>query len=117
MPETELLLYDRFKTDLRAAMKTRDVAAVKALRTLIAAVDNAGAVALPAGTPAMASSGEPAEPGDVARRPVSESEVRDLVIAEVAELTAAIETYAAAGHDDEVGRLAAQLATVSIYLD
>lgn len=102
-------------------MRARDKAAVSALRTTLAALDNAEAVAAgatgPRGSAAMEESPAGAGATEVARRELSEHETADIVRAEIAErLTAAAELTAPA-YADRAVRLRAEAAVLTGFLD
>ncbi len=92
-------------------MKARDAAAVSALRSALAAIDNAESVDAPSvgkkysGPIAGAVSGLGA--AEAPRRELSEDEIEDIVRAEVAERRAAAKEYGSLGRDDDGHRLTA----------
>lgn len=105
-------LHDRLKDDLKSAMRNRDQVRVKTLRSLISAIDNAGAVAV--------------EPGpyevkvgldhDVERSKVTEDQMRTLVLAERGELLRAAGEYRDLGLHLEAEGLEAQAEIAEGYL-
>ena len=104
MPDAELAFRARLAADLKTALKTRDAAEISAVRSLIAAIDNAGAVATPAkNVPVYGQS------GDVPRRDLSPADLEHLLGAEIAEREEAVATYEAGGQRDAAERLRAQL--------
>jgi uncharacterized protein len=116
-------LRGRLRGALPAAMKARDGAAVAALRSALAAIDNAEAVApAPGGSPAAA--GHPDLAGTVAglgaaeveRRHLQEAEVEQIVQAEVADRRAAADAYERAGQAERAGRLRAEAEVLSSHL-
>jgi uncharacterized protein len=104
-------LRQRLASALTAALKGRDKIAASALRSALAAIDNASAV--PAGPAPAASTGSPHFAGAVAglgaaeaeRRDLSEAEIEEIVRTEVAERQAAAQTYLRAGHPGQADRL------------
>jgi uncharacterized protein YqeY len=110
----------RLRRALPPAMKARDRPAVAVLRTTIAAIENAGAVAA---TPAPLGSGEFAGAtiglgsGDAARRELTEDEVAAIVRAEIDERVAAAEDYTRTGRPDEATRLTAEADLLRSHLD
>jgi|HubBroStandDraft_2_1064218.scaffolds.fasta_scaffold590820_2 uncharacterized protein YqeY len=108
---------------LRAALRTRDQAAMAALRSALAAIANAEAVSPDAFPPAAAGSahfaGATAGPGatEVARRVLSEADQIQIVRAEIAERQQAASKYAAAGHAARGARLQAEADVLSAALD
>ena len=106
---------------LTTAMKARDSDARSALRTAIAAIDNAEAVAAPsteapvtsahvAGTRSGAGSTE------AARKQLGGNEVRDILRGQVAEHASEADRYDALGQADAAERLRRQARTLEAYL-
>ena len=101
----------RLHLALRQALKARDTIATSALRSALAAIDNAGAVP-PAPAPA-AGAGGPHVAGAVAglgaaeaeRRSLTAAEVEEIVRTEVAERQAAARDYDRVGHAEQADRL------------
>ena len=101
----------RLQLALREALKARDTIATSALRSALAAIDNAGAVP-PAPAPA-AGAGGPHVAGAVAglgaaeaeRRSLTAAEVEEIVRTEVAERQAAARDYDRVGHAEQADRL------------
>jgi uncharacterized protein YqeY len=112
----------RLRDALKTAMRTRDATAVAALRSALAAVDNAEAAdpshAPAPGTEEAAFAGTVAGvgAGDVARRVLSEADVADLIGAEVAERDRTAETYRRAGRDEAADRLRAEADVLRPFL-
>jgi uncharacterized protein len=101
---------DRLQTALRVALKQRDAAAVSALRSALAAIGNAEALPAPAGQRGGAGryvAGSIAGLGaaEASRRVLTEAEIGDIVISEIAERRAAAARYEQAGHADRADRL------------
>ena len=111
MADHESAVRQRLASALTAALRARDKIAASALRSALAAIDNASAV--PAGPAPAAGTGGPHFAGAVAglgaaeaqRRYLSEAETEQIVRTEVAERQAAAQTYERAGHRDQAGRL------------
>jgi uncharacterized protein len=112
----ESTVRQRLASALTAALKARDKIAASALRSALAAIDNAGAVPAgpaPAGLAPAAGTGSPHFAGAVAglgaaeaqRRYLSEAETEEIVRTEVAGRQAAALTYERAGHRDQADRL------------
>ena len=101
---------DRLHQALRDAMRARDRAAASALRSALAALDNAGAVP-PGPGPAAASGPHFAGAvaglgaGEAPRRGLAAGESEQIVRAEIAEREAAAAGYAQAGHGEQARRL------------
>jgi hypothetical protein len=101
----------RLRSALAAALKSRDRAAVAALRSALSAISNAEAVPLDASGPAMANSPHVAGAsvglgaGEATRRGLSPTDVDDIVRVEVDERERAALGYAGAGHPERAGRL------------
>jgi uncharacterized protein YqeY len=98
--------------DLRAAMKARETIRVATLRSMIAALDNATAVAVDPTLVPM----EGRTP-DVPRREVSVQEQLDILHAEAAGRRSAMQRYQQLGKADEAERLRAELAVFAAYID
>ena len=112
-------LHDRLRRGLPAAMKARDRTAVAALRSALAAIDNAQAVDPPqpppgdggvepagaGGHPGLAGTVAGVGAAEVARRRLSEAQMAELVRGEIAEREGAADGY------ERVGQLLAS------YLD
>ena len=100
----------RVAGDLRAALKARDAAEISALRSLLSALDNAGAVATTArNVPVYGRSGA------VPRRALSAREVEGLVAGEIAEREASIADYERGGHPEAADRLRAEARVLARY--
>lgn len=112
-------LRDRLRAAVPAAMKARDRSTVAALRSALAAIDNAEAVD-PADGAARAGAIETSPVGvgaaEVARRMLSEADVAAIVTTEISERRAAAATYELAGHSDRATRLVAEADALAMYL-
>lgn len=112
----------RLKAALKVAMKARDAAAVNGLRTALAAIDNAEAVAVPASTAAplvegvIAGAAAGVGATEVARRELTEDEVVAIVAAEVAERRDAADEYRTAGQFGRAARLTAEADALAAHL-
>jgi hypothetical protein len=108
----------RLQHGLRAAMKARDTAAVKALRGALAAIANAEAVdasyesAVPRGSGPIAGAVSGLGAGEVARRDLAESDVVALVQREIEDRAAAAREYERLGRTVEAAELHAQCAAL-----
>ena len=109
------------RQDLTAALKARDTDAVAALRTAIAAIDNAQAVPASSPSPAADSThvagtrsgaGSPEAP----RRQLGSGELRDILRAQITEHTREADRYAALGQADAAERLRRQARTLMAHL-
>lgn len=106
---------------LITALKARDTDALAALRTAIAAIDNAQAVSASAPAPAVASAhvaGACSGPGstEAARRQLGRGELSDILRAQVAEHTREADRYDALGQAEAAERLRRQARTLTAYL-
>ena len=100
-------------------MKARDRVAVAALRSAIAAIENAEAVdlaALATGSLAIELSPVGVGAAEVERRLLTESEVAAIVRAEVAEREAAAQGYEQAGRLDRADQLRAEAGALTAHL-
>jgi uncharacterized protein YqeY len=101
----------RLQLALGEALRARDKVAISALRSALAAIDNASAVpAAPA--PAAGADGSHFAgtvaglgAGEAERRRLTEAEAEQIVRAEVAERQAAARGYDQTGHADQAARL------------
>ncbi|WP_426241610.1 hypothetical protein [Nocardioides sp. LHG3406-4] len=109
---------EALRAALTAAMKSRDRAAVSVYRSALAAIDNAGAQPVTDMPAAGAVEGARLGVGaaDAARRELTEVQVRDIVVAEVAERRAASEEYAAA-HTERAAALRQEAEILQAVLD
>lgn len=109
----------RLREALRAGMKSRDRVAVTALRSALAAVDNAEAVqtAAPAyQSPAIEESPVGVGVGDVERRVLTEADVMEIVRGEMTDREAAAADYDAAGRPDRAKSLRAEAQVLALHL-
>ena len=101
----------RLQLALHEALRARDTAATSALRSALAAIDNAGAVpaapapAAGAGGPHFAGAAAGLGAGEAERRSLTEAEAEQIVRAEAAERQAAARDYDQTGHADQAARL------------
>jgi uncharacterized protein YqeY len=106
---------------LRDAMRARDRVAASALRSALAALDNAGAV--PAGPPTAESGPHFAGAvaglgaGEVPRRGLAAGEAERIVRAEIAEREAAAAGYEGVGHGEQARRLRQEARILTSALD
>lgn len=100
----------RLEQALREALRSRDQAAVAALRSASAAIANAEAVPLPAGSApggnqVIAASAAGLGSTEAARRMLTDEQADQIVRAEIAERRDAADFYQQSGHDDRADRL------------
>ena len=104
-------LTERLHAGLRAALRSRDMVAAAALRSALAAIANAEAVATDSPAVAPASSEHVAGAvaglgaGEAKRRVLTDAEVGQIVDAEIAERMAAALVYESTGHAQHAMRL------------
>jgi uncharacterized protein YqeY len=112
-------LRTRLRADLRAAMKAQRRDEMAALRTLIAAIDNAESVddATPAPPPGehVAGALHGIGAGESERRTLSEREVQRVVEAEFWERDAQAERLEMLGRADDASRLRNEAAVIARY--
>jgi hypothetical protein len=106
---------------LITALKTRDADAMAALRTAIAAIDNAQAVPASDQTPTPASThiaGARSGAGstEAPRRQLGGGELRDILRAQITEHAREADRYHALGQADAAERLRRQARTLTAYL-
>lgn len=108
-------LREQMKADLRQAMKARQSATVATLRALLAAIDNAEAVPVPAATipvePILGQSHE------VPRKLLSADDIRQIIQKEADERREASVKYANLGLSDEAERLQTTATLIETYLN
>jgi hypothetical protein len=107
-------LIERLRAALPAAMKARDGAAVTALRSALAAIENAAAVAPRASEFGLPALGVGAT--EVERRAVDDAEAERIVRAEVGERLTAADEYDGHGRDDHATRLRAEAGALTQFL-
>ncbi len=108
----QIVWEERLKADLRIAVKARQNSTISAIRSMLAAIDNAGAVELDESlTPTVGTS------GDVPRRILSEEQVQEILHREAENRRSAIATYERLRRQEEADRLRAELAVFGRYLD
>jgi uncharacterized protein len=113
----------RLQLALREALGARDTVATSALRSALAAIDNASAV--PAAPAPAAGTGGPHFAGTVAglgageaeRRRLTEAEAEQIVRAEVTGRQAAARDYDRTGHASQAGRLRAEAQVLLSVID
>jgi len=103
---------NHIKSDLKQAMKARDMASVMTLRSLLAAIDNAESVQL--SEPISPSIGKT---NDVPRRELTEENLQEIFQKERDERLSAITEYERFGKDEEAERLRVETALIASYLD
>jgi uncharacterized protein len=118
-PSHETSLRQRLRTALVAAMKERDRVAVSALRSALAAIDNAEAVdatAVASGSLAIESSPVGIGGAEAGRRALSGEDIAQIVRSEVADREAAALEYDRAGRPERAEPLRAEARVLSSYL-
>ena len=99
----------RLQLALGEALRARDKVATSALRSALAAIDNASAVpvapAAGAGGPHFAGTVAGLGAGEAERRRLTEAEAEQIVLGEVAERQAAARDYDQTGHAEQAGQL------------
>ncbi|XVV13351.1 hypothetical protein ACQP2X_03040 [Actinoplanes sp. CA-131856] len=115
---TDTPLRQKLREALPAAMKARDRAAVAALRATLAAIDNAEAVSAEGGTPkSLAIETLPGVGAtEVARRVLTEEDVRRIVRAEADDREQAAAEYAGLGRPERAEQLRAEAGALTAYL-
>ena len=112
----------RLRRDLTAAMKARRSEQVSAIRTLMAAIDNAEAAGV--GSPASPTSPSSADfagalaglaSGDAPRRELNEADLEELLDAEITDRREQAEEFEDLGRTDEALRLRDQAAVIRRY--
>lgn len=113
-------LRSQLRADLLDAMKTKRAQAVAALRTTIAAIDNAEAVEAPDrvtdGSEHVAGARAGVGSTEATRQALSLEDVRAIVQAEVSERLTEAERYDEHGHQDLAEQLRQQADVLAVYL-
>jgi uncharacterized protein YqeY len=103
----------RLRADLKAAMQAKASDEVRLLRMLIAALDNAEAVAEPPKTFGSRAFGDPS--GEVARREIDAPALEGLLLAEIDARLAAAEDYNRHQQAAEAARLRKEAELIARY--
>ncbi len=114
-------MLERLRRDLTAAQRARDEVAVSALRSVIAAIENAAAVDAavsprPPGSEYVAGAAAGWGATEVDRRELADDELRDVVRVEVEERRAAAAEYDGLGRGDVAERLRREADLLVAYL-
>ncbi|MEY9843207.1 hypothetical protein [Streptacidiphilus sp. MAP5-3] len=124
--ETVVPVRQRLRDALTVAIKGRDRVAASVVRATLGAIENAEAVERPGaelveGGPRESSAIEATPAGvgvaEVARRVLTEADVRAIVRAEVAEREAAVAACERAGRDEQAERLRVELNVLVAFAD
>ena len=127
-PTDPEVLRSAMRADLVAAMKERRREVVAVLRTALAALDDAEAVAAPAAQSSVQGGQSPVQGGHVAgarvgvgsteveRRVLSLADVRAVLEAQIAERTVEAERYDTYGQHDAANRLRREAGVLGAYL-
>lgn len=113
---------ERLDLALRRALKARDKVAVSALRSALAAISNAEAVAPGSvqvrGAQSAHVAGAAAGPGaaEAARRRLSEDDIAEIVRGEIAERESAATGYERHGHAGQAARLRREAETIAAVI-
>lgn len=113
---------DRLHQALRDALRAREPIATSALRSALAALDNAsavppGPVTRTASGPHFAGAVAGLGAGEVPRRGLAPGEAERIVRAEIAEREAAAAGYERAGHSEQARRLRQEAAILASAMD
>jgi uncharacterized protein YqeY len=115
-----MTLRERLQAALPAAIRNRDAAAVTALRSALAAIENAAAVAPRGDADGRTEFGLPAVGlgvTEVARRAQDDAEVERIVRAEIADRDTAAQEYDRLGRSDRADRLRAEAQALVRHVD
>lgn len=109
------------RRDLTAALKARDRVAVAALRSVLAALENAEAVPTAAtdntaGNEHFAGATAGLGAAEAQRRDLTEADVRSIIEAEVRDRTSAAQEYERLGRADQAAHLRAEADVLRRYL-
>ena len=114
-------LREQLRSALPGAIKSRDTVAVAALRSALAAIENAEAVDAaqtppPVEHPDIAGGVSGLGAGEVSRRRLTQTEMEQIVRAEVADRQAAERDYRHAGQGEHAERLRGEAEVLLSYL-
>ncbi|MBV1686893.1 GatB/YqeY domain-containing protein [Novosphingobium sp. G106] len=109
-------LKTRLRSDLRAAMLARDTKQAAVLRVLLAAIDNAEAVAIEERPQSLQRLDFAEGAAEVSRRVLGEDEVAAILTEEISARRLAADQMAALGRADRAGELNAEADVVARYL-
>ena len=98
----------RLQADLRSALKRRNALEISVIRNLVAAIDNAGAVPIEAVAPIR---------GEVARRRLDDSDVKDVLLREFQRYFASSNEFARIGRATESDAAELGAGIVRCYLE
>ncbi|KAA9154297.1 hypothetical protein FPZ12_032340 [Amycolatopsis acidicola] len=114
---------DNLRDALKTALKSRDRSAISALRSALAAIDNAEAIPVDqsvdttAGNEHVAGAALGVGAAEARRRTLTEADVRSIVENEVRERTGAAEDYERLGRAEQAGQLRAEAAVLRRHLE
>jgi uncharacterized protein len=116
-------LRDRLQSTLRGALKAQDKSAIAALRSALAAIDNAQAI--PASEPAtteassehFAGTAVGLQAAEAERQALAPEQVAEIVRTEITDRREAAEHYRRAGHDDMADQLDREASALSAVVD
>lgn len=103
---------ERLRQDLVAAIRSRDRIEISMIRTLIAAIENAEAVAAEPSAEVLIGLNH-----DRPRRRLTGEQITAIVARERAEVADAVERYRELGLDAELGELQARVAIIDRYTE
>jgi len=115
-------MHSRLRRDLTLALKARDAVAVAALRSAIAAIENAEAIEFKSppsremGSGHIAGAAAGVGSSDVARRELSDADMAAIVKAQVEERLQAADQYEQLGRLDAAHRLKREAALLRAYV-
>ncbi len=107
-------LTDRLRADLVVAMRDRDAVRVSTIRSLISAIDNAGAVEV--GRQGFDYDPKLGLGHDVERRSVADADITAIIAGEIRELLAARDEYRELGQTERVEEFDRRLQIADGYL-
>src|SRR4051812_32135128 len=105
-------IHERITLDMRAAMKERNITTVSTLRTLMALLDNASAVAVTSEHVSTVG-----RSSDVPRRVLTEQDARDLLRNEATSRARAAEEYERGGQATYAAKLRQEVELIHAYVE
>ena len=104
-------IHERITADMRAAMKLRNITTVATLRTLMAAIDNASAVAVTSEHVSTVG-----RSSDVPRRVLTENDVREVLRADAASRRVAADEFERGGQVTHAAKLRQEVELIHTYI-
>ncbi len=106
----------RLRADLGVAIKARDPALAKVIRTLIGAIDNAQAIDLGNAHEKYVERTFGDSSGEVPRKQLSNEDLRAIILSEIDERAVLAAQFEASGHSGRASELREETRIIEVYL-